>query len=110
MSAERRVDRRRAPRITAAAQHAIIGVRIRPGHEVTLVDVSAAGALFEGAHRLLPGTTIDMQLTTASRRVRSRGLVVRCRVSRVWPSAIWYRGAVMFEQPLPWLTADDERE
>jgi hypothetical protein len=28
----------------------------------------------------------------------------------VWPSAIWYRGAVMFEQALPWIAADDEEE
>jgi hypothetical protein len=110
MSAERRVDRRRSPRITSAAEHGIVCVRIRPGHEVTLLDLSAAGVLLQGAHRLLPGTSIEMQLTTASRRVTSRGLVVRCSVSHVWPSAIWYRGAVIFEQPLPWIAADDERE
>jgi hypothetical protein len=110
MTAERRADRRRAPRTTSAAQSAVVCVRIRPGHEVTLLDLSAAGALLQCAHRLMPGTSVEMQLTTAGRRVTTRGLVVRCSVSHVWPSAIWYRGAVMFERPLPWAAADDERE
>jgi hypothetical protein len=110
MTAERRADRRRAPRTSSAAQHGVVCVRIRPGREVTLLDVSAAGALLQCAHRLLPGTAIELQLTTAGRRVTTRGLVVRCSVSQVWPSAIWYRGAVMFEQPLPWILAADDQD
>jgi hypothetical protein len=110
MTADRRVDRRHALRTASAAQHGIVCARIRPGHEVTLLDVSAAGAFLQCAHRLLPGTSIELQLTTASQRLATRGLVVRCSVSHVWPSAIWFRGAVAFERPLAWIAPDDQRE
>jgi hypothetical protein len=35
-----------------------------------------------------------------------RGRVLRCGVVRLTPSSVWYRGAIRFDQYLPWLTDD----
>ena len=93
---ERRPERRAAERHTLLEQHAILGVRVRPGYEVALLDISASGVFVQGVHRLLPGTSIELQLLTLDQRIAIRGSVVRCAVSRLRPSAIWYEGAVAF--------------
>lgn len=75
-----------------------LAVRIRPGHEGSIVDVSPSGALIETVRRLLPGTVVDLQLETETERVAVRGRVVRCAVSSVHPCRIIYRGAVVFDR------------
>jgi hypothetical protein len=70
------------------------------------VNVSAGGILFDTAHRLLPGSVIEMQLATAERCLSLRGLVVRCAVLRLQPS-VWYRAAISFDCQLPWLAGAD---
>jgi hypothetical protein len=96
-------DRRRTPRRHSVEDHGIVSARIRPGRDVEIVDLSAGGALIETGHRLLPGTAIDLQLTSSERRSAVRARVLRCVVARLRPGAIWYRGAVAFERHLPWL-------
>ena len=101
-----RRERRGESRLWTSDDHGILGARLRPGHDVTVVDASAHGALIETDRRLLPGASVDLQLATASTSVNVRGRVLRCSVSRVHPSAIWYRGAIGFERHLPWLVTD----
>jgi hypothetical protein len=86
--------------------HGILGARVRPGHEVAVVDVSAAGILIETDRRLLPGASVEMQLETPARTVTIRGRVVRCAVARLRPALVCYRGAIAFERCLPWFIAD----
>src|SRR5438093_11739492 len=93
-------DRRLSKRTRLAAEDGIVVVRVRPGHDASLVDVSTHGALIETAHRLLPGRHIELHLETAAERAAVRGRVVRCSVARVLASRVWYQGAIGFEQPL----------
>lgn len=91
-------DRRSSGRQQTADQHGIVCARVRPGHEVTVLDLSSGGALIEAGHRLLPGTRIELQLGGADYRLAVRGRVLRCAVSSLHPARITYRGAVAFDR------------
>jgi hypothetical protein len=79
--------------------------RVRPGREVTVLDLSSGGALIEADHRLLPGSLVELQLAGADGRLAVRGRVLRCSVSSLHPSRITYRAAVAFERELLLRTA-----
>jgi hypothetical protein len=96
------LDRRRARR-SHAREHGIVAARVRPGHEVAVIDVCADGALVESGHRLFPGTVVDLHLQTNSGRASVRGRVLRCTVCRLRSSSVHYRGAIGFDRHLPWL-------
>ena len=93
---------RRGARRRGADEHGIVNARIRPGHQVTLIDLSPGGALLEADRRLLPGSAVELHLKSADRHASIRGCVLRCSVVRVQPAAICYRGAVAFDRHLPW--------
>jgi hypothetical protein len=99
-------ERRLAPRRQSVAEHGIVSARVRPGIDASVVDVSAAGALIETSHRLLPGSTVEICFDPDKRRPAVRGKVVRCAVARLGPDQVCYRGAILFDQRLPWI-ADD---
>ena len=91
------VDRRRHRRHGGEA-HGLQSARIRPGHDVSIVDVSAAGMLVESAHRLLPGAPVVVRVTSDRHPVTViKGRIVRCVVSRLEGNAIWYRGGIAFD-------------
>jgi hypothetical protein len=71
---------------------------VAAGDDAQLVDVSAAGALVETTTRLLPGSRIEIRMTTTDRRVAIKGEVIRCCVQRLQP--VVYRGALRFERPI----------
>ena len=71
-----------------------MSARIRPGHDVAIVDVSAGGALVEGAYRMRPGASVELQLRNEQQEDESvRGRIDRCAVARVRRDSIAYRGA-----------------
>lgn len=100
------LDRRTTHRLHRTEEHGIVGARVRPGHRAHLVDVSAAGALIETSHRLLPGTSVELHLETETAHTNIRGRVLRSAVVRVRPSSVCYRGAIAFDRDLPWYVAD----
>jgi hypothetical protein len=100
-------DRRRNRRAASIQDHKIVEARVRPGHDVSLVDISAEGALVDAAHRLLPGASIELQLATRDRRLSVRGRVLRCTVARLNASVVWYRAAIGFDRHLPWVLDRD---
>jgi PilZ domain-containing protein len=102
-----RIDRRDAPRHRRAEEHRVLTLRIRPGHHARTIDVSASGVLVETQCRLLPGRAVELQMETERQHLSVRGRVVRCAVVRLRP-AVCYRGAIVFEQRLPWLDANEE--
>ena len=104
---EELVDRRRTRRRRCLEEHGIVAARVRPGHEVSMIDVSAGGALVETDHRLLPGTSVELYLTGENRRAIVRGSVLRCAIVRLHPSSVCYRGAVGFERHLQWFVDED---
>lgn len=92
---ERRGIERRAP----SPDEPISRVRLRTGRELSVVDLSNSGALVEGA-RLLPGTHVDVHVTTREGRVLVRSRVVRAYVADLLSNAVRYRGALAFERPI----------
>jgi|SRR5919201_4653474 hypothetical protein len=109
MSSNRQIaDRRRTLRRRGVRDHGVVSAHIRPGHSAVLLNVSAGGALVDTGHRLLPGTAVDLQMRTTNDRISMRGRVVRCAVVRLRP-AVCYRGAIVFDQCLPWFV-DERRE
>ncbi|MEO8259843.1 MAG: PilZ domain-containing protein [Acidobacteriota bacterium] len=98
-----RLERRRNRREAWPAEHRTIRARIRPGCDISIVEVSAGGVLVESERRLLPGSSVDLQLRCADRNEIVRGRIVRCEVARVRANAICYRGAIAFDHNLGWL-------
>src|SRR5262245_31328387 len=103
LTSDRRVNRRHR----RVQEHGIVRARVRPGHAVTLLDVSAGGALVETEYRLLPGTSVELQVETESKSACMRGRVMRCAVARVRPDSTCYRGAIAFDRYLPWFGDGD---
>jgi hypothetical protein len=101
------VDRRRTRRRCGFEEHGIVAARVRPGHKVSMIDVSAGGVLVETDHRLLPGTSVELHLETENRRATVRGSVLRCAIVRLRSSSVCYRGAVGFDRHLPWFVDED---
>lgn len=99
----RTLDRRRARRYRAA-DRGIVSARVRPGRDVSIVDVSESGALLESQHRLLPGTHVELHFQVLHRRAQVRGRVLRCAIVTLRPTSVCYRSAIGFERRLPWFS------
>jgi len=101
-------DRRRSGRRSRMEEHGIVRARVLPGHDVSLIDVSAGGALIESSRRLMPDACVELHLLqhTADAKV-VRGRVLRCCVSTLSASTVSYRGAIAFDRPLSWWTDDE---
>lgn len=97
ISQERRKTRRHD-----ATEHGVATARIRPGHQVQLIDLSSGGALVEADRRMLPGSAVELQLHAEDRQATMRGCVLRCCVVRVRPASMSYRGAIAFDRHLAW--------
>ena len=91
-------ERRRAARRLPHASEPLARVRLRAGRELTVVDVAATGALVETDGRLLPGTWVDVHVTTADGRELVRSRIVRAFVWALSSDRIVYRGALAFER------------
>jgi len=96
-------ERRLAGRRRSVAEHGIVSARVRPGIDASVVDVSAAGALIETRHRLLPGSSVEICFDPDKRQPAVRGKVVRCAVAQLGADQVSYRGAILFDQRLPWI-------
>jgi len=68
---------------------------LRPGQQVTLLNISSQGALVESASRLRPGARTEMQLAGPDTRVSVAGRLGRCYVAALEP--IRYRGVLLFD-------------
>jgi hypothetical protein len=75
---------------------------------VAVIDVSAGGVLIETSHRLPPGMPLEIHLERNTGVSTVRGRVLRCGVVRLTASLVCYRGAIGFDQCLPWLIGDVE--
>ena len=91
---DRRADTRFGQPVIAGTQ-----AILRPGYEVSLVDLSAGGALIEGPRPLRPGARVHLQLLTGTRRLGIAALVLRCAVASLDSrQGVQYRGALRFER------------
>jgi len=92
---------RRHYRRAGIGEHGITSARVRPGHLVAVIDVSAGGVSIEISQRLLPGAAVDLQFETPYRRTSLRGRVLRCTVTGLRPAAVCYRAAIAFDRQWP---------
>lgn len=75
--------------------------RLRHGPSVSLVDLSAGGALFETDVALKPGSTMALELLAAGEEPTLVAMrILRCQVASLRRDALVYRGAGVFAQPL----------
>jgi hypothetical protein len=93
---------RRTFRRAESGDYRIVSARVRPGHPAAVIDVSAGGACIELSRRLFPGSVVDLQVTTAQRRVTLRGRVLRCAVACLASTSVSYRAAIAFDQQCLW--------
>jgi c-di-GMP-binding flagellar brake protein YcgR len=97
------IERRQYVRV-APATLPEVRATVRPGYIVTLVDVSAGGALLQGARPLRPGARVQLQVPAGACTVALFALVLR---SVVWAlssdAGVTYRGALQFEMRSDWL-------
>jgi hypothetical protein len=93
-------ERRRAVRRTPEPDETLSRVRLRTGRDVTVVNMSASGALVEGLTRLLPNTHTDVHIVTRRGRVLVRSRVVRAAVWRLERDMVCYRTALAFDTPV----------
>ena len=96
-----RLERRVAARWIGESAHGIRAVRLRTGHQTTLVDVSADGVGFETDAGVAPGTPVDVVVVSAEHTRCRRAYVVHSRVCGLHPTrGVRYRVGVRlhFEQ------------
>ena len=94
------MERRRATRRTVAADEPLAHAKLRTGGQLVVLDASTWGALVETTERLLPGRHLDVHIVTPGGRTLVRIRMARAYVWRLEVDAIYYRGALAFEQPI----------
>jgi hypothetical protein len=98
-------ERRASPRVPGLAMSGMERARLRPGRTAYIVDLSAGGALIETDWRLLPGMRFEMQVGEPVPLFRVAGRILRCHVALLDRERIRYRGALVFEEQVPFWEA-----
>jgi len=97
-----RANRRAVPRVRASELHWLERVRHADHGAVSLIDLSAGGALFEVGARLDPGDVASLEFLAQGDRTVAAGRIVRSEIAGIGPDAVRYRGACEFVRPLAW--------
>jgi hypothetical protein len=92
-------DRRTARRFSSEQLPGLRTARIKHGADVSVVDVSADGALVSSSKALRPNTNGVLEITTGQRQALVPFRVLRCRIDSL-NGAPSYLGACEFSQPL----------
>jgi hypothetical protein len=94
-------DRRRSARVDVGAAEGVVRLRLPPGREAVLLNLSRGGACLEASSALLPGTSVDVLVSLPGWSWRGRATVLRCRVSElVTGNGVRYEAAIQFELAL----------
>ena len=94
-------ERRRAIRKRRAELPWLRGLRLRPGLDVALVNLSAGGALVETPTRLRLGARTALRLTGTAGSWTVSGHVSRSWVATVAREhGVLYRGALVFDEAI----------
>ena len=103
------VERRAWPRVDTLTCSDMARGKLRPGRPAHIVDVSAGGALIETEWRLLPGMRVELQVGEPVALYRVSARILRCHVAQLDRGRIRYRGALAFEEDLPFNKHDTPR-
>lgn len=91
----------RMPRVTPAAIGVAKEVKLLPGGEATLLNISNSGAQIEGKNRLIVGARVSIRLQGAAVK-RLDGVIVRSQVSTIHrDGSLSYESGVDFERLYP---------
>ena len=94
-------ERRKYPRTAPPESSIPAQVRLRPGREGSVVNVSRGGACIEASSRLLPGTPVEIQVALPDWQWRGEAQVLRCHVSALPREAkVRYRAGLQFSKPI----------
>jgi hypothetical protein len=76
---------------------------LRPGHPISIVNISRGGALVEGQQQMRPGTRVLLQIATPTGALGLSAIVLRCIVGSLTSDAgVVYRGALKFDDRRDW--------
>ena len=90
-------ERRRYPRIAPPESAGPPRVRLRPGREGLVVNVSRGGACVEASARLFPGMAIEIQVALPDWQWQGEAQVLRCSVSALpREEKVRYRAGLQF--------------
>jgi len=96
-------DRRRGDPRSSGPRVRSISARILGGHDIIVLDLSASGALVEGARPLRPGARVELHLAIDARRFVLPARVSRCLVAAIdRDHGITYHAALTFDRRLEW--------
>jgi hypothetical protein len=103
MSAGQRcgIERRRHPRIAPSASSGPAMVRLRPGREAVVVNMSRGGACVEASAPLRPGTPVEIRVALSDWQWQGEARVLRCQVSALpRQEKVRYRAGLQFSGPV----------
>lgn len=90
-----------APRRPAEACPWITGLRLSPGGEATLENISWSGLMARCQKRLVPGSTVTVTVAGTFTPSVIKGHVARCEVGGIGKDgAIHYRIGIGFDEPV----------
>jgi PilZ domain len=76
----------------------VLRAELRPGHAVSVVNLSAGGALIDGQRPLRPGSRVFLQITVAGQTGGRAAHVRRCAVASLESTTgVQYRSAIEFD-------------
>lgn len=81
---------------------------MRPGREITVVNMTARGVLVRTPARVLPGKRVDLHLRGTGGRWSVGGRVVRCRIVALSP--LCYEAAIELDERAAIVPDDEQRE
>lgn len=91
----------RMPRVTPSALGISSHVKLLPGGEATLINVSNTGAQIDGKNRLTVGSKVSIRLQGAAIK-RLDGTIVRSQVSTIHrDGTLSYESGIDFDRPYP---------
>jgi hypothetical protein len=94
-------ERRELPRIEYRDGVLPPTVRVRPGRDVVVVNLSAGGLLVEGVWRFRPGGSVDLHIAFDAHPIEARGRVLRCFVCGIdGREGVRYRAAIVLAAPI----------
>lgn len=100
---ERRAERRYPAHVLSS----VVRVRVRPGIQATLIDMSPISAQLETGRRLIHGSFVHVQFLSDRGVTTVRARVVRNHVGTLSACLIRYRSAVRFDRRLSWHLTDE---
>jgi uncharacterized protein DUF6982/PilZ domain-containing protein len=94
-------ERRAHRRFIASELRGLRTARVKYGQDVSVIDISSGGVLFETTGELKPDSTIVLEFAVAHRTFLVPSRVVRCHELGTFDSNPRLEGACAFRRPLP---------